>query len=461
MLVVPFVLIILTVMVIFHFVAKNDNPIKKFIEQDESTYNDIKLMSLREPESLLKSSVATELDKRLSKFNKQLIIRIDDELVYTSAQLSSSNMLTELPAFGSSDDTDDIFRGKHAIIRHEDFILPDKREGSVFVVMDNNPFLDVGEQNYIWFAVVVLVILALTNGVLTFMVSRSIIRPLKALQKATEEIKDGNLDYEVKPRSKDEIGKLSVAFEEMRLRLKETVELQIQYEESRKELISNISHDLKTPVTAIKGYVEGIMDGVTNSPDKLDRYVKTIFTKAMDMDRMIDELFLISKLDLGKMPFHFEQVDMGAYLQDCAQELYFDMEKRGIKLKLDALPEEEILIKADREKLKRVLINIIENAMKYMDKTDGKISLSIHAKDSKAVIRVRDNGQGIAEDALPHIFDRFYRADPSRNSTTGGSGLGLSIAKQIVEEHGGQVWAESELSKGTTIYVELPVWMKR
>ena len=179
----------------------------------------------------------------------------------------------------------------------------------------------------------------MTNGVLTYFVSRSIIRPLRALKRAAEEIKEGNLDFEIVPHSDDEIGELSTAFEEMRRKLKKSVEVQLQYEENRKELISNISHDLKTPVTAIKGYVEGIMDGVSNSPDKLDQYIRTIYNKAADMDRLIDELFLFSKLDLGKVPFQFEKVDLGQYVLDCAQELQFDMEKKGVQFALTELPK--------------------------------------------------------------------------------------------------------------------------
>ncbi len=136
-----------------------------------------------------------------------------------------------------------------------------------------------------------LVILVVTNSVLTYLVSRSIIRPLNRLKKAAEEIKEGNLDFSVESASRDEIGQLSNAFEEMRHQLKVSIERQLRFEENRKELISNISHDLKTPITAIKGYVEGIQDGVADTPDKMDKYVRTIYAKADSMDHMIDELF--------------------------------------------------------------------------------------------------------------------------------------------------------------------------
>jgi signal transduction histidine kinase len=484
MLIVPIVLSVLAVVLIaFAFLGDlrslyqvtNHNPFKDVIEQEAAMYAEIQSMSVRDPESLLQKSVDDELDARLHKINMGLIVRQNKEVIYASSHFhdnvaakhlpvfgdKTTNEIDQKPAFGMGVGKD--FENGLLITRQQDYLLPDQSQISVFMATDTN-----GLQTYVRryaFALVILlfIIFILTNGVLTYIVSRSIIRPLKALQRATEQIKEGNLDFEVKPQSRDEMGELSIAFEEMRRQLKKSIDLQLQYDENRKELISNISHDLKTPMTAIKGYVEGIIDGVADSPDKLERYLKTIYSKASDMDRMIDELFLFSKLDLGKLPFHFEQVELGQYLQDCAQELYFDVEEKGVKLDLDLHvgAQTSLYVKGDREKLKRVLLNIIENALKYMDKPEGYIRLKMQEIDGKAVVTIEDNGQGISEEALLHIFDRFYRADPSRNTATGGSGLGLAIAKQIVEEHGGMIWATSEVGQGTKVYIMLPRWSRR
>jgi signal transduction histidine kinase len=435
------------------------NPIKDVMEQEAAIFAEISLKSAREPESLLERPVEEELDAKLHKINMNLIVRKNNDLVYVSPNLHQSRNL-ELPAYNEKPNKETEFKGKLLITHQLDFLLPDQGKATVFIVTDANSLQKYLRQYSQWLFYTLLFILVLTNGVLTYIVSRSIIRPLKALKRAAEEIKEGNLNFEVRPQSKDEIGELSVAFEEMRRKLKHSIELQLQYDENRKELISNISHDLKTPVTAIKGYVEGIMDGVADTPDKLDRYVKTIYTKAGDMDRLIDELFLFSKLDLGKVPFHFEQVEIGQYLQDCSQELYFDMEKKGVKLELEVIPRTPLYVTADREKLKRVLLNIIENAVKYKDKAEGLIRLNAQEIDGRAVVSIEDNGPGISAEALPHIFDRFYRADPSRNTVTGGSGLGLAIAKQIVEEHGGIIWASSEIGQGTKVFITLPVSSK-
>jgi signal transduction histidine kinase len=230
--------------------------------------------------------------------------------------------------------------------------------------------------------------------------------------------------------------------------------MQLQYEENRKELISNISHDLKTPITAIKGYVEGIKDGIADTPEKMDRYINTIYSKSCDMDNLINELFLFSKLDLKKVNFDFRSIDITAYLKDCIEELKFDLEKRKINLNYNHI-KKNIDVIADAQKLKRVIMNIIENSIKYMNKDNGKIDIILSEEEAFTVIEVRDNGKGISNKALPFIFDRFYRGDSYRNTSNGGSGLGLAIAKQIIEEHGGQIWVQSEVNEGTSIFFTL------
>ena len=289
---------------------------------------------------------------------------------------------------------------------------------------------------------------------LNYLVSRSIIKPISKLKNGAEKIKVGDLNFVIDTSSNDEIGVLNKAFEEMRIKLKESINLQIQYEENRKELLSNISHDLKTPITSIIGYVEGIKDGVANTPEKMEKYLSTVYSKAKDMDSLIDELFLFSKLDLKKEPFHFENVEMNKYIGSYIDEIYLDLLQQGIKIEFSQA-NESIKVTADREKLKRVLSNLVSNCVKYMNKEEKKISFSLNEQLNEVIVEVTDNGQGIDSTALPFIFERFYRAEQSRNSQTGGSGLGLAIAKQIVEEHGGKIWATSEIDKGTSIFFSL------
>lgn len=298
--------------------------------------------------------------------------------------------------------------------------------------------------------------IALTNFFLTYFTSRSVIRPLNELKAAADRIRQGRLDFRIRPASKDEVGMLAAAFEEMRSRLKESIEQSLQYEENRKELITHISHDLRTPIASIKGYVEGLMDGVANTPEKHEKYIRTIYAKARDLDRMIDELFLLSKLDLGRQPYHMETVDLAAFLNDCMEEMRFDLDKRGIGLRWSR-PETPLYVNADREKLKRVVANIVENSAKHLSGTaDGRIECGISDGGEEAVVFIRDNGPGIREEDLPLIFDRFYRGGRLREADAGGSGLGLAIVKKIVEGHGGKAWAESIRGEGAALLFSLP-----
>lgn len=241
----------------------------------------------------------------------------------------------------------------------------------------------------------------------------------------------------------------------MRRKLKEAQATQRQYEKNRQELIAGISHDLKTPITTIKGYLRGIQDGLAKTPEKLDQYIHVIQKAVDNMESMINELFLYSKLDLKQIPFHFEKVDLYPFFVDVIEELTFQFEKENGTATLLANPAQSYVVEADREKLKRVVSNIIQNSLKYMDKKEKKIQVRLTSQPNAVIVEIRDNGRGIKQEDLPYIFDRFYRTDPSRNRATGGSGLGLSIAKKIIEAHQGTIWAESEWGKGTTLYFKL------
>lgn len=298
-------------------------------------------------------------------------------------------------------------------------------------------------------------ILIFIGAALTMWVYRSVLRPLGKLQQATRSIRDGNLDFTLEVEADDEIGELCQDFEEMRIRLKENAEEKLQYDRENKELISNISHDLKTPITAIKGYVEGIMDGVASSQDKLDKYIRTIYNKANDMDRLIDELTFYSKIDTNKIPYAFTKINVSEYFGDCVEEVGLDMEARGIELGYFNYVDEEILIIADVEQLRRVVNNIISNSVKYLDKPKGMINIRIKDVGDFIQVEIEDNGRGIAAKDLSSIFDRFYRTDASRNSSQGGSGIGLSIVRKIMEDHGGRIWATSKEGIGTEIHFVL------
>ena len=300
-----------------------------------------------------------------------------------------------------------------------------------------------------------LIVVSITAALLIIWIYRAVSVPLQKLQKAARNIKEGNLDFEIKAENDDEIGQLCQNFEEMRIRLKESTEEKIQYDKESKELISNISHDLKTPITAIKGYAEGLMEGVASSPEKRDKYIRTIYNKANDMDRLINELTFYSKIDTNKIPYTFSKINVANYFRDCVEEVGLELEARGIELGYFNFVDEDVMVIADAEQMKRVINNIIGNSLKYMDKKNGIINIRILDVGDFVQVEIEDNGKGIGQKELPYIFDRFYRTDSSRNSSKGGSGIGLSIVKKIIEDHGGKIWATSKLGIGTEIHFVL------
>lgn len=303
-------------------------------------------------------------------------------------------------------------------------------------------------------ATIIIVILVVTAAILMLWIYAGISVPLNKLRNATHKISEGNLNFTMEVTGEDEISDLCRDFEEMRKRLLESTEQKLEYDQESKELISNISHDLKTPLTAIKGYVEGIMDGVADTPEKMDRYIRTIYNKTNDMDRLINELTFYSKIDANRIPYTFNKINVKNYFEDCVEEMGIELESKGFAFSYKNEVDDSVEVIADAEQIKRVINNIVSNSVKYMDKSDPRIDIRVKDVGDFVQIEIEDNGRGIGTKELPNIFERFYRADASRHSA-GGSGIGLSIVKKIIEDHGGKIWASSTLGKGTVMYFVL------
>ena len=180
--------------------------------------------------------------------------------------------------------------------------------------------------------------------------------------------------------------------------------------------------------------------------------IRTIYNKANEMDTLLNELTLYAKIDTNRIPYNFAKINVSEYFNDCVEEIGLDLETKNIRLAYFNYVDENVLIIADPEQLRRVIHNIIGNSIKYLDKQQGFINIRIKDVGDFIQVEIEDNGRGISARDLPYIFDRFYRADASRNSATGGSGIGLSIVKKIIEDHGGKIWATSKESIGTVMY---------
>ncbi len=443
--------------------SMSDN-MQDFVNMTDEAYYTI-LEQANEDVSKLEDKEYLEwVDKEVARNSTYLIVRKGEDIYYVGDPLAARKIFDKLPQFGKTHPTEDsgyYFNDLEKYVKQIDFVFRDGSEGSVFIVTKMNSL--ISRNLLIDMFIAIVCILVFTSLMLTQWIHKGVFAPINQLNVAMQKIKEGNFDYMLQTDAKGEIGELYSNYEDMRLRLKETTEESLQYKQQNKELISNISHDLKTPITAIKGYVEGIMDGVADTPEKMDKYIKTIYNKANDMDRLINELTVYSGIDNNRIPYNFHRINVADYFGDCVEEVGIDLDSRNIKLNYSSLIEPDTIVIADPEQMKKVINNIISNSVKYMDKPRGVIDIRILDEVDSIRVEIEDNGKGIAQKDLQRIFDRFYRTDASRNSAQGGSGIGLSIVKKIIEDHGGYIWATSKEGEGTCMhfvlrkYIELQV----
>lgn len=297
---------------------------------------------------------------------------------------------------------------------------------------------------------------AVCAAILTRLIARSILVPLDELNAATEKITAGNLDFTVAYRKNNEMGDFCAAFDLMRQKLKDSLEKQAAFENSRKELIASISHDLRTPITSIKGYVEGLQDGITHDQAKFNRYISVIRNKTESLDRLIEDLFQFSQLELGHSDMQPSLQSAQNMLDKILNPIETEFTDSTVKLVVNR-PFPAVIINADLDRIRQVFENLISNAKQYVGE-NGVITVGAEVEDAYLTLSVTDNGVGISEEDLPHVFEHFYRGEKSRSREYGGIGLGLAICKQIVENHGGVIWVESLPDVSTTFQFQLPVW---
>ncbi|HWQ73167.1 MAG TPA: HAMP domain-containing sensor histidine kinase [Desulfitobacteriaceae bacterium] len=407
------------------------------------------------PEAVAEENFQKYWQERLAEINGEILIIKDERVIFSSGDFTKIEVAKLLEVGNKKNGNEQVYVSNISyLVQSIALMFKDGSQGSVLLLAP----VDRSAAYLSSFLIIIGVIFSLsllgTNIVVSYQFSRTIIEPLKNLQKAAEEIRRGNLDYQIGEEGDLEIQELCRDLELMRIKLKNLIHTQLKYEDNRKMLVSSISHDLKTPVTSIKGYVEGIIDGVADNPEKMERYLKTIYLKAQQVDQMIDDLLLYSRLDLKQIPFNFEKTDIAEYLKDCVSESEPELANSNIKITLfnELQQKQEVFI--DRERMKRVIMNILDNSRKYMNKAQGEIITFLRETNASIIIELRDNGSGISKSELPHIFDRFYRSD-AVGSEIKGSGLGLSIAKQIIEGHQGRIWAVSHGDQGVSIMISL------
>ena len=427
-----------------------------FSEMTEELTKQITRSLLVDPYALENTTYLSEINKEVEQKYAFIIVKKGDAVYYVDDYERAREVLKELPGFGTN--VDGIYyTASRRLVRQLDFIFSTGEEGSLYIVSGLRTA--VTTSMIVYMSIAIILILLLTSILLTMWIGRSFFKPIDELNVAMQHIKDGNFDYVLPTdvKEKGEIGAMYRNYEDMRLRLKESAEEKIEREKQNKELISNISHDLKTPITAIKGYSQGLLEGVADNPEKQMKYIKIIYGKANDMNNLINELTLYSSIDNNRIPYNFVKLNVADYFGDCIEEIGADLENKQIELNYSNLTTPDTQIVADPEQIKRVVNNIVSNSVKYLNRDDGTGQIDIRILDELDSIRVEleDNGKGIAQKDIPNIFDRFYRTDASRNSKQGGSGIGLSIVKKIIEDHGGYIWATSHEGEGTCMHFVL------
>lgn len=426
--------------------------IQIFDNMTAETQDEIAEMIRKNPDQFMAEDVLDQVNAELVSKYSYLVVTKKNEPIYCGNDQDDLSWLNQSATEEVEEGENvDLLFFDHMLVKEQKLKFSDGGRGSVYIVTVTRTLVQGIRSLFAEVGILIVLVMGLIALIVTLWIYGTMIQPIHMLQKATQEIRDGNLDCEVATTDKGEIGDLCRDFEEMRRRLKDSSEEKVQFDAESKMLISNISHDLKTPVTTIKGYAEGILDGVASSPEKVEKYIRTIYNKANDMDRLIDELTLYSKIDTNRIPYTFAKINIADYFRDCVEEMSIELEARNIDLSFFNYLDDDVIVIADAEQLRRVINNIIGNSAKYMDKKKGIINIRLKDVGDFVQIEIEDNGKGIAAKDLPYIFDRFYRTDSSRTSSTGGSGIGLSIVRKIIEDHGGKIWATSKESTGTVM----------
>lgn len=394
-------------------------------------------------------------------FNKQhqlggvtLSVFKESELLYPKTEVSNSvpeMALTQEGTYTLIVDNTAVYRissGEYTVILLDNNFMNNYKKG-------------IGEyfNKGIIFFFFIIVIIILINRFLTRFVFRSIMTPLDTLINGVHQIRDGNLSYRIGYDRKDEFAVVCSDFNEMAQQLSDMVNARQKDETNRRELIAGISHDLRTPLTSIKAYVEGIEKGVASTPQAQRRYFDTIKNKVADLEYIINQLFLFSKLDIGEFPFRLEQIDIGKELKYTINSLVNEYENKGLFVSL-IQSTENVYVKIDVVQFRNVIHNILENSLKYKNEEYAVTKITCREAGTDVVITLSDNGPGVPQDALEKLFDVFYRNDSSRKDPNKGSGLGLAITAKIIERLDGRIEAENVAKGGLAIVITLPIYKR-
>ncbi len=316
--------------------------------------------------------------------------------------------------------------------------------------------IEVAFRNINRFIVISLAIfIVLVSYVLAKFITGRILKPLNELQRGAEAVQEGNLQVRLTHEGNDEFTPAVDAFNLMTRKLSESLQQRERDEERRKELIASISHDIRTPLTSIKAYVEGLLDHVANTPEKQERYLLVIQKKADVLERMIEQLLLLTKMDLGEKALPLEPLQLEELTTEFIEENRLAWEKKGAHFHMNLA--EDVPIAASSLLLRRIIENLVTNSIKYKTEDMVEISISLEKKEKDAILTIADDGQGVPEEELSRLQEAFYRTDKARSRTDNGSGLGLAIVRRAAALMKGDVEIKNAEPHGLVVRVRLPM----
>jgi signal transduction histidine kinase len=299
-----------------------------------------------------------------------------------------------------------------------------------------------------------LIFAALLSVSFGFSLAAGITESLNLLKQGTQRLAEGDLSVRVSVPYQDELAEVAEAFNIMAARLEAAFNRQRELEQARRDLIAAVSHDLRTPLASVRAMVEALSDKVVTDAETVSRYHQTIQGQITSLSLLIDDLFELSKLDSGRLSLKLEEAQINDLISDTLESMRAQAESKSVRLQGQVEPDLPP-VHMESAKIQRVLYNLVQNAIRHTP-ADGAISINACKVDNVVQVDVTDTGEGIAEEDLAYIFDEFYRGEKSRNRSTGGAGLGLAIARGIVEAHGGRIWVESQPGAGAIFRFVLP-----
>lgn len=413
-------------------------------------------------EEIKKSDKMNHLEDKLSRMGYHFLINKNGNEIYSN--MTAMEMQTAEAVAGTALESAKTLTASYhevSVIKHTFF--HGEKVFSIIAVHSGGTDQEVISylQNYILkyilgFIIAFLMLTVCVNAVLSWWISKSVLNPLKKLSWGTKEIKDGNLDTVIDYTKQDEFGEVCRDFDEMRVYLRTSVEQRLKDEQRRKDLIIGISHDLRTPLTSISGYLDGLMEGIANTPEKRQRYLKAIKIRTGDLSRLVDSLSEYNRLDSQSFHYHLEPGDLKGFIGQYLKAYEEEAKRNNLELHLrsdgGAYP-----VLFDKIEMKRVLDNLFTNTIKYCQTSHSRVVISLRRVEHSTVVEFvfSDDGPGVPEESLDRLFESFYRVDGARSNSGEGSGIGLSVVKEIITGHRGIVHAKNQ--GGLAIIIHLPM----